>query len=1177
MMAGRVARLIRLARMRCSSCGGDVPPGSRFCPHCGTQQSVGDEERRVVTVVFADIVGFTRLAETLDPEDVKHLVDRCFERLVADIVAFGGVVDKILGDGIVALFGAPIAHEDDPERAVRAGLRMQQTMVALAASSHAPLQLRIGVNTGEVLVGTSSAGGDYTAMGDVMNLAARLEGIAEPGRVLVGPNTHAATVDAFSYRPFGTVQAKGREEAVDAWVALNPVRPPGARSRRSVAFVGRELELEAIQTQARLAFDGSRAHATLVVGEAGMGKTRIVQEAAALVGAHYDARVIEGRAVPYGEANGWWPIADVLRQVFGLEVDAEPEHAALVVNGGLSVHLDDLEPEQRERYATALLHTLGFATSLRGGDRDTNRAEVMLAFTVLLSAELSRRPVVLVISDIHLASEGVKLLLEHLLQELGRCRFLLLMTSKASSAVQMPAGRYGSMVLPLNPLGDDAALEMLDEFGLDLNDEARRRIVERSGGNPLFLEELAGLVKTRNDAGRRGSATAPFGELSSLPDSLRGIIAARLDALDPTLRSLVEAAAVFGPNGPISGLRRMAQIQLEIEDIDPLIAQLVEADLIVVDGHRYEFRSDLVRDVAYATLTKTGRAMTHHAIASYLENLDPAEHRLSIVLVIARHYAAASELLEGLSGSSELDAAEVREKALYWLNEAGNQSLAGGAPTEAEHWYGLGVQIANDPEIEAGFLYGRARSRSDVRDVSGARDDLDRIARVATPDPLLVARVLLEHGELDRKRGDYDRAVQRLSDAAVQLHDLGDCEKEALALRLLGMSEMGRGDTGRARSALERSKAVAAESDDPRSEAWALHGLGLVAYRAGDLAEARDLVTSAVTIFGELDDAGGTAWAKGIDAWVSFHSGEWDRARDLLAEVGPELVRRGDPWAEAVMKNLAASLDLWSGNIGGALSNAQAARDLAGRAEDPGLEAQANGLVGRSLVAMGQIDDGRQVLEAGFANAERSRSAEAMRFAVTANAGAAALLGEAESAIRWAARFEGEAPDPEMLGETDLAVAVALALLQRGAVDEATSHLRWIETVPGKASTNARAVEAIVAAARGDVDAAVRRAGEVEASPTATYLDLCFAHLASAAAARQQNALDACRDAIDAAKLAVAGTDDSVMPMIIAMAEAACGLGSLGHTEVRFRGLGLDPDGWRHAWSLAASGGLVPA
>lgn len=1131
----------------------------------------------MVSVLFADIVGFTALAETLDPENVKQIVDRCFERLATDITTFGGVVDKIFGDGIVALFGAPVAHEDDPERAVRAALRMQQTMAALAASSDASLQLRIGVNTGEVLVGMSSAGGDYTAMGDVMNLGARLESLADPGRVLVGPTTHAATVDAISYRPFGEVRARGREELIEAWVALNPIRPPGARSRRSVAFVGRERELAALHAQARLAFDGSRAHATMVLGEAGMGKTRVVQEAAATIGNDFDARVIEGRAVPYGEANAWWPVADVLRQVFGLEVDASSDYAEFVINTGLTAHLVDADPDLRQRYATALLHALGFATPLRGGDRDTNRAEVTLAFTALLEAELERRPVVLIMTDMHLAAEGVRLLLEHILQELGRSRLLLLLTAKASAPVTLPPGRYGSMMLPLSPLDDDAALLMLDEFEIDLPEKAKRRIVERSGGNPLFLEELAGLVKSGSEAGDDLLAMVSAGELSSMPDSLRGIIAARLDALDPTLRSLLEAAAVFGPNGPVSGLRRMAQIQLELDDIDPLLAELVEADLLVIEGHRYEFRSDLVRDVAYATLTKTGRALTHYAIATYLENLGPDVHRLSIILVIARHFAAASELLDGLSVPGELDADLIRDKALYWLNEAGNGSLDSGAPTEAEHWYGLGVDRAEDPEIKAGFLYGRARARSDVRDLVGARSDLDQIAAIAAPDALLRARVLLEHGEIDRKRGDNERAVQRLSEAAVQLDDLGDSEKEALALRLLGMAEMGRGDVARARSALERSKEVAAAAADRRSEAWALQGLGLVAYRSGDLAEARRLVENSVTIFGQLDDAGGTAWAKGIDAWVAFHSGEWDRARVLLAEVGPELRRRGDPWAEAAMTNLSASLDLWSGHLVDALEHAETAQRLAQQADDPGLAAQSNNLSGRALVSMGQVETGLAVLVAGHEAAQRSKSDEAVRISVIANAGAAALLGESELAIRWAARFDGEAPNPEILGETDLAVAVALALLQRGAVAEASTHLRWLEGVPGQSNMNARAIEAIIAAASGDLDLAAQRAEEVVTLSASTYLDLAFANLAKAAAHRQAGDLSGCELAIGAAKLAVAGTDDAVMPLIIAMAEAVCGLGNMGHTEVRFRGLGLDPEGWRHAWSLAVAGGAVLA
>ena len=316
-----------------------------------------------------------------------------------------------------------------------------------------------------------------------------------------------------------------------------------------------------------------------------MGKTRVVHEAAATIGARYDARVIEGRAVPYGEANAWWPIADVLRQVFGLEVDASAEQARFVIDGGLVGHLDELDSDVHARYSVALRHALGYPTPLRNGDRDTNRAEVMLAFTALLEAELERRPVVLIITDVHLAAEGVQLLLEHVLQELSRARLLVLLTAKTSAPLALPVGRYGSMVLPLNPLDAAAGLAMLDEFDIDITHEAKQRIVERSGGNPLFLEELAGLVKSKSRADL--GATASSGELSALPDSLRGIIAARLDSLDPTLRSLIEAAAVFGPNGPLSGLRRMAELELGFDDIDPLLAQLVEADLLVLDamGH----------------------------------------------------------------------------------------------------------------------------------------------------------------------------------------------------------------------------------------------------------------------------------------------------------------------------------------------------------------------------------------------------------------------------------------------------------------------------------------------------------------------------------------------------------------------------------------------------------------
>src|SRR5437879_9754815 len=233
--------------MTCPSCGNSLPERARFCPGCGqsivTVGTRGDE-RRVVSVVFADLVGFTTLSEAMDPEQVKNLVDSCFERLAADITAFGGRVDKIVGDAIVALFGAPVAHEDDAERAVRAALQMQETVAGMGSGLSTDVLLRVGVNTGVVLVGAVRGGGDYTAMGDVVNVASRLQGLAEPGQVIVGPLTHAATQQVVQYEPLGPVQARGREEPVDAWVAQGCLARPGSRPHRAeTPLVGRGAQL----------------------------------------------------------------------------------------------------------------------------------------------------------------------------------------------------------------------------------------------------------------------------------------------------------------------------------------------------------------------------------------------------------------------------------------------------------------------------------------------------------------------------------------------------------------------------------------------------------------------------------------------------------------------------------------------------------------------------------------------------------------------------------------------------------------------------------------------------------------------------------------------------------------------------------------------------------------------
>ncbi len=1180
----------RLAPMLCSSCGSALTSGARFCSNCGTPQASSDEERRIVTVVFADIVGFTGLAEALDPEDVKHLIDRCVERLASDIVSFGGVVDKVLGDAIVALFGAPIAHEDDAERAVRASLRMQQSVSALANETGQELRLRIGVNTGEVLVGMSSAGGDYTAMGDVMNIASRLEALAEPGQVVVGHATHQATQEAISYRPLGQVEARGREATVEAWVALSAVRPPGARTRRTTAFAGRERELALIASQARLATETSLAQATTIVGEAGMGKTRLAEEAAAMLASTWNARILEGRAVPYGEANVWWPIAEVLRHAFGLSIETSADDARSALLGGLSIHLDPRHSADIPRFTTGLMHALGYATPLRGGDRERNRSEVTLALVSILEAEVKQRPVVLVLSDVHWAADAVWDLLSHLLHELARTPLIVLMTAKGHDTMHPLEGRHGSLVLPLGPLDPEASRAMVEQLGLDLPDDVMRQLVERSGGNPFFLEELAGLVASRQESGNESEVVAALssGRIESLPDNLRGIIAARLDAIDPAHRTVLESAAILGNTGPIDGLATMLAATEDMHDITPALADLVDRDLITINGPRYSFRSDMVRDVAYGTLTKTNRALGHHGIATYLDNMADEDVRNSRVVAIADHYRSAAELVIELNSVPGVDRATVVAKALHWLAEAGERALEAGVPTEAGIWFSHGLDLASDDATRTRFLFGRARARSEIHDLAGARSDLDRLDQIVIGDPVLAANALLIRGEIDRKSGNHHAAASRLREAADRLEALGQPGRQALALRLLGITEMTRGDHQLARQALEASRAVASAAGDIAAEAWALQSLGWYAFQSGSVGDARVLVDEAVKMFTQLEDRAGLAWARGLEAWVAFHTGDSERARELIGQVLPETQRRGDPWAETIMLVLASSLELWSGNAEGARALSQEAHATALRADDLSLRVQAMAVEGRSLVSVGRVAEGSALLEQAFALVDRAGDLDSRRLAVVTITASAARLGEAERAIRWAARFDGVHEGENLLGESDLAVSLALALLQRGAVDEAASQLNWIGidgTSPAgqglagaedRTDAFALAVGSIVAAAVGDTQLAARRAHSVLTGPS-TYLDQLMALGTQAALAHQRGDRAECQSLIDDARALLVTTDDRVSPLLVDMIAGVCGLGSLLHAEVRLRGIGVDPAGWRQAWSLAAEPGNVRA
>src|SRR6478672_3982673 len=350
--------------MTCPACGATTAAAARFCQECGQRLVASLEERRLVTVLMADLVGFTTISADADPEQVKRLVDDCFERFVADISAFGGRLDKIVGDELVALFGAPVAHEDDAERAVRAALRMHDTLAEVATEIQTPVQVRIGINTGEVLVGAMRAGGDATAMGDVVNTAQRLQKLGAPGDVIVGAATELVTRDAIRYEPLGPVVLRGRDEPVVAFRAVEALTPPGRRrTRRRAPLVGRDAELATLRGLAHMASKRERAHLVLLVGDAGVGKSRLASELGESAQCDLGAFVLTGACLPYGDPNPFGPIAEALRQASGADpTTSELDTKARIADKTAHVLGADTEPPELERVTEGLHYLLEGAT-----------------------------------------------------------------------------------------------------------------------------------------------------------------------------------------------------------------------------------------------------------------------------------------------------------------------------------------------------------------------------------------------------------------------------------------------------------------------------------------------------------------------------------------------------------------------------------------------------------------------------------------------------------------------------------------------------------------------------------------------------------------------------------------------------------------------------------------------
>jgi class 3 adenylate cyclase len=669
----------------CAACGASAPADARFCPACASPlEAPASEERKLATVLFADLVGSTELGEQ-DPERTRALLERFYDAMASEIAAAGGTVEKFVGDAVMAAFGAPAAQEDHAERALHSALAMQRSLSELFAGS---LALRIGVNTGDVVVSRPREGSSFVT-GDAVNVAARLEQAAEPGQILAGERTVSAALGAFEFGPPLVLEAKGKAAGIrgrSVARALSLMRPRGFGDLANV-FVGRKEELELLKDAYRESVARGQPRLVGLLGDAGVGKTRLARELWEWLARQSPAPVRRvGRCLAYGRGITYWPLGEVLKEHFGV-LDSDPADSILL---GL---------EGREILGLTLgLDVAGDLHPLVARDR---LHDAWLAFLQELAAE---RPVVLLVEDLHWAEEPLLDLLERIAADAAGPILLLATARPELHELRAGFGTSGtrSTVLTLERLPQELASQMLDELlATRLPSELRNMIVERAEGNPFFVEEL---VRTLIDQGllERANGRWTAHELAAgfeIPDSVQAVLAARIDLLEAPEKAALQAAAVIGR---VFWARPVYEL---LEGVEPNFRVLEERDFIrrrsgssLLGEREYAIKHALTREVAYGSLPKAKRARLHAAFAAWLERL--GEGRDEHASFLAHHYAEAvrPEDLDLAWAGEEDELERLRGLAMAWLRRAAELSAGRYEPDDAIVLLDRAFELARDTE-----------------------------------------------------------------------------------------------------------------------------------------------------------------------------------------------------------------------------------------------------------------------------------------------------------------------------------------------------------------------------------------------------------------------------------------------------------------------------------------------
>jgi class 3 adenylate cyclase/tetratricopeptide (TPR) repeat protein len=757
----------------CPQCGYECPERSRFCPSCAAPLAPDipkAAERKVVTTLFCDLVGFTAMSEAADPEDVDALL-RAYGAAVRKVVEIhGGTVEKYVGDAVLAVFGVPHAHEDDPERAVRAGLRVVQAVDAMARPDGTPLRVRVGVNTGEALVhlGVEPGSGQGILVGDAVNTASRLQHAAPPMGVVVGGPTHALTEDVFEYEPLASLAPKGSTAPVAVWLAKAPRSRMGVRGLGSslTPMVGRDGEAAYLDSLCEKALGTLSPQCVLVLGDPGIGKSRLVADLFERVDARAELiRWRQGRCLPYGEGRTFWALGEIVKAHAGIR---ETDDA-----GTAAEKLERVVPEGPGRdWICARLRPL-VGLEAPHVEREENFA-AWLAFFEGLAAAL---PLVLVVEDLHWAEDALLAFFEYVSVHAGASPLMVVGTARpemfeTGGSFAASAGRIARVWLDRLSDGETERLIAALPEAAALDRRVLDAIVRRAEGNPFYAEELARLW---SDTALRDDLLGPAAA-ASLPLSVQAVIASRIDALSAKGKACLADAAVVGQSfwsGAIVALERGDEAIVEEALRELLTRRLVRhvPDSSVENEDEYAFCHWIVRDVIYRQLPRDVRAAKHAAVARWTEAKagDRADGQAQ---VLAWHYAAAVELARAAGDHPLAD--ELVTPAVRYLSISGGRAVQLDA-SEAHRHYSRALGIAGPDDAGRPALLARSAELL----FQGAR------YREAAATLAEAARAFLATG--DRRAAAL--ALARLADVLYALGDPGVTERLEEAFGLLDHEE----------------------------------------------------------------------------------------------------------------------------------------------------------------------------------------------------------------------------------------------------------------------------------------------------------------------------------------------------------------------------------------------------